>query len=157
MGKKKRPFYRIVAMNLNAPQQGYALALVGTYDPLKSDVKIDEDKALLWLNRGAVMSNTVKALFDSQGILARWKGLEPRVREDALTHDKPKRRRKLAAVAKQAESKTADEDSEVPAVAGTVEGVAETTPAPADAQAEDPVAESAEQPAEAAATPDNEE
>jgi hypothetical protein len=43
------------------------------------------------------MSETVANLFHSQGILARWKGEEGRVRDDALTGDKPKRRRKNAA------------------------------------------------------------
>ena len=161
MGKKKRPFYRIVAMNLRAPQQGRALAQVGIYDPISSEVRIDEEIALLWLKRGAVMSNTVRALFDSQGVLARWKGLEPRIREDALTQDKPKRRRKLAAAAQQADSKATDEDAETTAVAktdeGTVEEAAEATPEPAAADAEDPAAESAEEPAEASAAPEGEE
>ncbi len=111
MGKKKQPFYRIVAMNLRTPQQGHALEQVGIYDPINSQVRIDQEVALLWLNRGATMSNTVKALFDSQGVLARWKGLEPHVRDGALTREKPKRRRKVAA-AQQAETKIADDDLE---------------------------------------------
>ncbi len=96
MGKRRRPFYRIVAMDINAPANGHALAQVGFYDPLTAQVKVDEDTARLWLDRGAVMTPTVKALLRSQGILARWRGLEGRVREDALTRDKPARRRKLA-------------------------------------------------------------
>jgi len=156
MGKKKRPFYRIVAINLKAPQQGHALAQVGIYDPINSDVRIDEEKALLWLQRGAVMSNTVKALFDSQGILARSKGLEPRVREDALTQDKPKRRRKLAATALPVEVKDADEEVEAAAVAETEDVVAEAAPeTPADA--EESAAESSEEPAEASTEPGPEE
>jgi small subunit ribosomal protein S16 len=96
MGKKKQPFYRIVATHATVGRQGQALALVGTYDPLHSIVKINEEDALLWLNRGAVMTETVKALFRSQGLLARWKGFEGAVKEGALNVDKPKRRRKLA-------------------------------------------------------------
>ena len=161
MGKKKRPFYRIVAMNLKAPQQGHALAQVGIYDPISSQVRIDEEKALLWLKRGAVMTNTVRALFDSQGVLARWKGLEPRIREDALTQDKPKRRRKLAAAAQQADSKATDEGAEATAVAetdeGAIEEVAEETPEPAAVNTEDPAAESAEEPAEAPAATEGDE
>ena len=96
MGKKKQPFYRIVAMEGTAARNSQSLALVGTYDPLKARVDLDEEAALLWLKRGAQMSETVKALFRSQGILARLKGLEGQVREDALKKDKPARRRKLA-------------------------------------------------------------
>lgn len=99
LGKRRRPFYRIVAMDINAPANGQALGQVGFYDPVKAQVKIDEDTARLWLERGAVMTETVRALLKSQGVLARWKGLEGRVREDTLHKDKPARRRKLARAA----------------------------------------------------------
>ena len=99
LGKKKQPFYRIVAMNSTTGRQGQALSDIGTYSPLHSSVDINEEDALLWLNRGAEMTETVEALFRSQGLLARWKGLEGTVKEDALKTDKPKRRRKLAAAA----------------------------------------------------------
>jgi small subunit ribosomal protein S16 len=109
LGKRKRPFYRIVAMDINAPANGQALGQVGFYDPVNAQVKIDEDTARLWLDRGAVMTETVRALLKSQGILARWKGLEGRVREDTLQKDKPARRRKLA---QSSEPEEAPEDAE---------------------------------------------
>lgn len=102
-GKKKQPFYRIVAMNVSSGRQGQTLGQIGTYDPLHARMAIDEEAALLWLNRGAKMSETVEALLRDQGILARWKGLEGTVREDALKRDKPARRRKLALAAPQEE------------------------------------------------------
>ena len=104
LGKKKQPSYRIVAMNSTTGRQGQALGYIGTYNPLHSSVDINEENALLWLNRGAEMTETVEALFRSQGLLARWKGLEGTVKEDALKTDKPKRRRKLAAAAPAVES-----------------------------------------------------
>ena len=97
IGKRKQPYYRIVATHGSVARNGRALAEVGLYDPLHASVKIDEERAIEWLNRGAQMTETVADLFHSQGILARWKGLEGRVRDDALTIDKPKRRRKKAA------------------------------------------------------------
>ena len=99
IGKRKQPYYRIVAMNVSAPRNGRALAEVGTYDPLHASVKIDTERAIEWRNNGAQMTETVAALFDSQGVLAQWQGREAQVREDALSKDKPKRRRKLAAQA----------------------------------------------------------
>ena len=123
LGKKKQPFYRIVAMNSTTGRQGQALGYIGTYNPLHSSVEIDEENALLWLNRGAEMTETVEALFRSQGLLARWKGLEGTVKEDALKTDKPKRRRKLAAAAAAPAVETeAEASTEVPA-----EEVAEET------------------------------
>lgn len=117
MGKKKQPFYRIVAMNSATRRQGQALGYVGTYNPLHSAVDINEENALLWLNRGAEMTETVEALFRSQGLLARWKGLEGTVKEDALKADKPKRRRKLAATtaAPAVEAEASAESAEAPA------------------------------------------
>ena len=50
---------------------------------MHASVKIDEERAIEWLNKGAQMSETVANLFDSQGILARWKGREGQVRDDA--------------------------------------------------------------------------
>lgn len=97
LGKNKQPFYRIVAADVKTGQQGSALGLVGTYDPLHARVAINEEAALNWLNRGAQMTGTVEALFRSQGLLARWQGIEGKVRPDALSKDKPARRRKLAA------------------------------------------------------------
>ncbi|HIG57057.1 MAG TPA: 30S ribosomal protein S16 [Candidatus Latescibacteria bacterium] len=109
MGKCKQPFYRIVAMNVTTARNGRALAQLGTYDPLHSSVNINADSAIEWLNNGAQMTETVQALFSAQGILARWKGREGTVREDALSHDKPKRRRKLAAKAEVPAEETATE------------------------------------------------
>jgi small subunit ribosomal protein S16 len=99
IGKSKQPYYRIVAAHVSVARNGRALAEVGLYDPMHASVKIDEERAIEWLNKGAQMSETVADLFHSQGILARWKGEEGRVRDDALTGDKPKRRRKEAAAA----------------------------------------------------------
>ncbi|MBI2501869.1 MAG: 30S ribosomal protein S16 [Candidatus Latescibacteria bacterium] len=95
MGRTKRPFYRLVAVKADAPRDGQTLAQMGTYDPLYAKVNIDEAAALLWLKRGAQMTATVQTLFKSQGILARLQGLEGKVREHALTREKPARRRKL--------------------------------------------------------------
>ena len=99
IGKRKQPYYRIVAAHISVARNGRSLAEVGFYDPMHASVKIDEERAIEWLNKGAQMSETVADLFHSQGVLARWKGEEVRVRDDALTSDKPKRRRKKAAAA----------------------------------------------------------
>ncbi len=99
IGKRKQPYYRIVAAHVSVARNGRSLAEVGLYDPMHASVKIDEERAIEWLNKGAQMTETVADLFHSQGILARWQGWEGRVREDALTGDKPKRRRKKAAAA----------------------------------------------------------
>ena len=131
-GKKKQPFYRIVAMNVSSGRQGQTLGQIGTYDPLHSRVAIDEENALLWLNRGAQMSVTVEALLRGQGVLARWKGQEGAVREDALKRDKPARRRKLAQAAPVEEPEEAPQEPEKAPAAQEPE--AEPQPEPEETQ-----------------------
>jgi len=113
MGRKKRPFYRIVAMDINTQRDGAALAEVGVYDPIHAVVDVDAEAAISWLNQGAQMSETVQSLFKTHGILATWQGREGAVKEGALNQDKPKRRKKLA-VAQKAEATPAEEESEAP-------------------------------------------
>ncbi|HIG17662.1 MAG TPA: 30S ribosomal protein S16, partial [Candidatus Handelsmanbacteria bacterium] len=97
MGRKRRPFYRIVAMTDNQPRNGRALQELGTYDPVHARFDVNEEAAITWLNDGAQMTPTVHDLFYNKGVLARWRGFEGSDNEAALKKDKPKRRKKLGA------------------------------------------------------------
>ncbi len=63
-GRKKRPFYRIVVANSEAPRDGRFLEIVGTYDPMQEPaaVTIHHDRLQKWLDRGAQPSDTVRSL-----------------------------------------------------------------------------------------------
>jgi small subunit ribosomal protein S16 len=63
-GAKKRPFYRIVAIDERRQRDGRALAFLGTYDPLGGDdvVKIQTDELDAWVAKGAQVSPTVRSL-----------------------------------------------------------------------------------------------
>ncbi len=124
IGKRKQPYYRIVAAHVSVARNGRALAEVGLYDPMHASVKIDEERAIEWLNKGAQMTETVAALFHSQGVLARWKGAEGRVRDDALTVDKPKRRRKKAAAEPVQPAEPVEQEEAEPEVAASDEQAA---------------------------------
>ncbi|WP_044642605.1 30S ribosomal protein S16 [Risungbinella massiliensis] len=71
MGQKKAPFYRVVVADARAPRDGRFIEELGFYNPLTqpATVKIDEEKALKWLNTGAQPSETVKNLLKKEGIL----------------------------------------------------------------------------------------
>ena len=71
LGAKKRPFYRIVVAESSSPRDGRFIDQVGYYDPLTdpATVKIDAEKALLWLRRGAQPTDTAAYLLKQQGIL----------------------------------------------------------------------------------------
>jgi small subunit ribosomal protein S16 len=63
-GAKKRPFYRLVVTNSEAPRDGKFLEIVGTYDPRQEPaaVTVKEDLLSLWLSRGAKPTDTVASL-----------------------------------------------------------------------------------------------
>ena len=73
-GRKKRPFYRLVAADARAQRDGVFLERLGYYNPLTdpADVFIDEEKALKWLRRGAQPSDTAKRLLSKSGILMKF-------------------------------------------------------------------------------------
>lgn len=68
-GANKRPYYRIVAADSRSPRDGRFIEVIGTYHPIEKDgLKVDEEKALKWLNNGAQPTDTVKSLFTKLGI-----------------------------------------------------------------------------------------
>ena len=69
MGKKKQPSYRIVASDSRRSRDGQYLELVGTYNPLKDEVRVDKEIALKWLNQGAQPSDTVRNILSKEGIM----------------------------------------------------------------------------------------
>ncbi|MCR5098044.1 MAG: 30S ribosomal protein S16 [Lachnospiraceae bacterium] len=70
MGKKKKPFYRIVVADSRSPRDGRFIDEIGTYDPNiePAEVKIDEEGAKKWLGNGAKPTETVARLFKNAGI-----------------------------------------------------------------------------------------
>ena len=68
-GRKKKPFYRVVAANSEAPRDGKFLEILGTYDPLKdpAEFKVDSSKVDKWLSLGAKPTDTVRSLLKKVG------------------------------------------------------------------------------------------
>jgi small subunit ribosomal protein S16 len=71
MGTKKKPFYRLVAADSEAPRDGKFLEILGYYDPMKDPavIKVHEDKVNYWLEKGAITTESVRALLRKQGLL----------------------------------------------------------------------------------------
>ncbi len=69
MGKKKQPTYRVVAADSRSPRNGRFIEIVGTYEPRAdpSVIKIDDEKALAWLRKGAKPTETVEKLLKITG------------------------------------------------------------------------------------------
>lgn len=69
MGSKKRPFYRVVAVNSETRRDGRALEFLGHYNPMvePNDIRIDHEKVTAWLDKGAKPTDTVISLFKKSG------------------------------------------------------------------------------------------
>lgn len=75
MGRKGRPFYRVVVADSRSPRDGKFIETIGHYDPLTdpATVEINEEKALEWLRSGAQPTDTVRSLLGRLGIMDKFK------------------------------------------------------------------------------------
>ncbi len=64
MGSKKKPFYRIVALDSRTRRDGRPLEFLGYYNPMTEpvEVKLDNERIAYWLEQGAQPSDTVRSL-----------------------------------------------------------------------------------------------
>ena len=71
VGRKKKPSYRVVVAEAQAPRDGAFVETIGHYDPLTdpATVVIDEEKALRWLKHGAQPTEVVVSLLTKLGIM----------------------------------------------------------------------------------------
>ncbi len=74
VGKKKMPMYHIVAADSRAARNGKFLEVVGRYDPLKNPMIIEtkETRVFHWLKSGALPTDTVRSLFQRNGLWMKW-------------------------------------------------------------------------------------
>ena len=64
LGKPKRPYYRIVAIDQRTKRDGKPLEILGQYDPIPEQKKITlkQDRVEYWLKQGAQASETVASI-----------------------------------------------------------------------------------------------
>ncbi len=69
MGSKKRPFYRIVAIDSLRKREGRALDHLGYYNPMvdPAEIKVDVEKVKYWFSKGAKPTETVASLLRKIG------------------------------------------------------------------------------------------
>ena len=74
MGSKKKPVYRIVAIDSHTKRDGEYIELVGTYNPLTNPatIKINDEVAMKWLKDGAIPSDTVRNLLSDAGVMKKF-------------------------------------------------------------------------------------
>ncbi|MFT7345342.1 MAG: small subunit ribosomal protein S16, partial [Lentimonas sp.] len=70
-GKKSRAFYHIVAADSRSPRDGKFIEKLGTYNPNTNPatIELEFDRTLHWVQVGAEMTDTARALLSYKGIL----------------------------------------------------------------------------------------
>ena len=69
MGTKKRPFYRIVALDSATRRDGRPLEFLGYYNPMTNpaEINVNAESVKKWLDQGAEASDTVKSILKKAG------------------------------------------------------------------------------------------
>ena len=70
VGTKKRPFYRVVAVDSRKKRDGGVIDQLGRYQPIVAGNQFDinEDKVMEWLNKGAQPTDTMLNLLKKSGL-----------------------------------------------------------------------------------------
>ena len=62
LGAKKAPVYRVIVINSTTRREGKPVEELGYYNPKTKEMKLNKEKALAWVSKGAQPSDTVKYL-----------------------------------------------------------------------------------------------
>ncbi|MBK9182570.1 MAG: 30S ribosomal protein S16 [Ignavibacteria bacterium] len=156
-GRKKHPFYDIVAIDGRARRDGASIERVGYIDPMTNpkNVVLDASRALYWLNVGAQPTDIVHQILSREGVLLRrhlgFKGKTEEEIEAAVAqhkavaqsrYDRLKKRRADRDKAR-AEAAKAPVVEAAPEVAPVAEAAPEVAPVAEAAPEVAPVAEAA--------------
>lgn len=89
LGRKKKPFYRVIAADSRAPRDGRFIEEIGYYNPLTDPLTIEvkEDRVLYWLSQGAIPTVTVKNLLRKKGITLRFDLMKRGVPEEKIAEE----------------------------------------------------------------------
>ena len=76
IGRRNRPFYRIIIIDSRKRRDGSAIEQVGWYNPIEankeSNYNLKEDRIIDWLKLGAQVTDPVKKLMKRSGLALRW-------------------------------------------------------------------------------------
>ena len=69
-GRRKRPFYRVIAIDSRSHREGREIERLGWYDPIKEGLSVEfkEDRIFHWLGQGEIPTDTVNRLMRQKGL-----------------------------------------------------------------------------------------
>jgi small subunit ribosomal protein S16 len=74
IGRRNRPFYRLIVIDSRKKRDGAAIEQVGWYNPISVDnsYEINDERIMHWLSEGAIPSDAVKKIMRQEGLSLRW-------------------------------------------------------------------------------------
>ncbi len=84
MGRRHQPFYRIVVVDAKDRRSGKYIESLGYYNPLNDDdkFKLDTEKALEWLTKGAQPTTTARSILSKFGVMKKYDELKFNARKE---------------------------------------------------------------------------
>ena len=67
-GRKKQPFYHVIAADARSPRDGRFIEKLGFWNPIKKELKWDAERVNYWLGTGAQPTETVSKLIIKEGL-----------------------------------------------------------------------------------------
>ncbi len=139
IGRRNRPFYRMVLIDSRKKRDGAAIEQLGWYNPIsdEKDCELKSERIIYWLNKGAQPSKAAKKLIKNKGIAFEWhlsksganekeiqKQLKKRDLDKAAAKEKKEENNKVATVQKKDKKESvqnSEKDTKLFTNAGTKE------------------------------------
>ena len=92
IGRRNRPFYRLIVIDSRKKRDGAAIEQVGWYNPIadENSYDINGDRVLHWLGEGAIPSDAVKKIMRQEGLSLRWHLMQQDVDEKEIEKEMKK-------------------------------------------------------------------
>lgn len=135
IGRKNQPHFRAVVTDArNATKSGKFVEVIGSYNPKAGSITIDKERALYWIGKGALPSDTMHNFFISEKIIeGKKRNVLPKKTYVKPVEEKAPEPAPVAEVPK---------EEATPAPEAVEEAAPEVTPeAPSETPAEEPKAE----------------
>ena len=92
IGRRNRPFYRLIVIDSRKKRDGAAIEQVGWYNPISTDnsYEINDERILHWLGEGAIPSDAVKKIMRQEGLSLRWHLMQQGMEEKEIEKEMKK-------------------------------------------------------------------
>ena len=156
IGRRNRPFYRVVVMDSRNRRDGAAIEELGWFNPIEADkpYELKEDRILHWLQLGAQPSDALHGLMKRSGLAHRWhlikqgldeKTIEKEMKKWAMIREETLKNRAAKAEEKAKKAKEKAKEKAKVAEEAPAEEPKEEAPAEEEAKEEAPAEEPKEE------------